>query len=96
MNNPLKPKTKSELEVVRTKALADLSNHSADSDEYKKIMKHIDVLSKQIAADKREKLSPNTIAVILGNIGVASLVLWYERDNVMNTKMFSFLGKPKS
>jgi len=96
MNNPLKPKKKTELEVVRTKAIADLQKHTADSDEYKKIAKHIASLSEQIKAESREKLSPNTIAVVLGNIGIASLVLWYERDNVMNTKMFSFFGKPKS
>lgn len=87
---------KSELEVVRTKAIADQQNYKADSDEYKKIAKHIESLSKQIAAERREKLSPNTIAVVLGNTVIASLVLWYERDNVMNTKLFSFLGKPKN
>jgi len=89
-------KKKSELEVVRTNAIADLGTYKAGSDEYQKIASQIEVLSKQIAAESREKLNPNTIAVVAGNIGIAALVLWYERDNVMNTKMFSFFGKPKN
>ena len=94
--NPFKSPEKTELEVVRTLAIAQLGGHSADSDEYKKIIKHIDVLSKQIDAARPEKLSPNTIAVVLGNVGVAGLILWFERDNVLTTKVHSFLNKNKS
>lgn len=86
---------KTELQAVRTKAVSELEDYPSDSDEYKKIMSHIETLTELINSEKNEKLSPNTIAVILGNIGVAGLVLWYERDNVMTTKMFPFLAKPK-
>lgn len=95
MINLKRPVPKTELQVVRTLAIAQLDGHKPDSDEYKKIMKHIAELSKLIDAEKPEKLSPNTIAVVLGNLGIAGLVLWHERDNVLNTKLFSFLGKPK-
>lgn len=90
------PRTKTELQAVRSLALARLDGYPPDSDEYKKIMTHVETLSKLIDAETREKLSPNTVIMVLGNIGIAGLVLWYERENVMNTKLFSFLGKPKA
>ena len=87
---------KSELQNVRTAAIAGLEGKDPDSEEYKKIMAHVETLSKLISAESREKLSPNTLAIVLGNFSVAGLILWYERDNVMNTKLFPFLHKPKS
>lgn len=93
----LKPSIKkTELQTVRTSAIAGLEGLAPDSDEYKKIIAHVKALSKLIDAEKPEKLSRNTIAVILGNVGIAGMVLWFERDNVMNTKLFPFLGKPKT
>lgn len=94
LKRPVKKKT--ELQAVRTSAIAKLENLAPDSDEYKKIITHVETLSKLIDAEKPEKLSRNTVAVILGNVGIAGMVLWFERDNVMNTKLFPFLAKPKS
>lgn len=90
------PVKKTELQTVRTSAIAGLKDLAPDSDEYKKIIAHVEALSKLIDAEKPEKLSRNTVAVILGNVGIAGMVLWFERDNVMNTKLFPFLGKPKT
>lgn len=95
MRIPFAERAKTELEIVRTIAISHLDSYPADSAEYQKIIEHVAVLSKQIQADRPEKLSPNTIAVVLGNLSVAGLVLWFERDNVLNTKMFAFLQKPK-
>jgi hypothetical protein len=96
MINLKRPVKKTELQAVRTSAIAKLENLPPDSDEYKKIIAHVETLSKLIDAEKPEKLSRNTVAVILGNVGIAGMVLWFERDNVMNTKLFPFLGKPKT
>ena len=96
MINLKRPVKKTELQTVRTSAIAGLKDLTPDSDEYKKIITHVEALSKLIDAEKPEKLSRNTLAVILGNVGIAGMVLWFERDNVMNTKLFPFLGKPKT
>ena len=96
MINLKRPVTKTELQTVRTSVIPGLKDLPPDSDEYKKIITHVETLSKLIDAEKPEKLSRNTVAVILGNVGIAGMVLWFERDNVMNTKLFPFLGKPKT
>lgn len=84
---------KSELEVVRTNLIKQLEGFSGESKEYRQAMDNVETLSNLIDKSQREKLSPNTIAVVLGNFGIAGLVLWYERENVINTKLFSFVGK---
>ena len=88
-------RTKTELEAVRTDLIAKLPA-DPQTDEYRKVMAHVEMLSQLIDKSSREKLSPNTIAVILGNVGIAGMVLYFERENVLNTKLFAFLGKPKS
>jgi hypothetical protein len=99
MFNPFKSSSnKTELEVARTEALTALAAEEAGTPEYKRIAADVEMLSKLIEAErpKPEKLSPNTIAVVAGNAGIAALVLWFERDNVMSTKLFPFMAKPKS
>jgi len=58
-------------------------------------MHHVETLSNLIDATRPKQLDVNTVAVILGNVGIAGMVLWHERDNVLTTKIFPFLGKPK-
>lgn len=85
--------TTEELETVRSALIAQLSAHDGDSEEYKRIMVHVETLSNLIDQARPKKLDVNTLAMILGNFGIAGLVLWHERDHVVTTKMFSFLGK---
>lgn len=96
MQNPFKRSTeKSELESARTSALAALSMQVPGSDDYRKIANEIERLSAQIQAErpKPERLSPNTLAIVLGNAGIAAAVLWFEQDNVVKTKLQTFITK---
>jgi len=86
---------KTELEVVRTRLISDLEAHEPETDQYKKIMDHLQTLTTLMDLEKPERLNPNTVAVILGNASVAALVLWFERDNVVTTKLFSFIKNAK-
>lgn len=98
MQNPFKRTTeKSELESARTSALARLAMLVPGDDDYKKVADEVQRLSAQIQAEKPkpERLSPNTVAVILGNAGIAAAVLWFEQDNVVKTKLQNFLAKPE-
>lgn len=85
----------SELEAERTNIIKQLQTHKADSDEYKKMMAHVETLSNLIDNCRPKKLDVNTVAVILGNVGIAGMVLWHERDNVLSTRVLPFLSKPK-
>jgi hypothetical protein len=84
------------LEKARTDALNALETEIEGTPEYNKILANVKELSELIQAEKpkSEKLSPNTIVVVAGNLVVAALVIAYERENVVSTKVQNFLNKP--
>jgi hypothetical protein len=92
--NPSREKTG--LEKARDEALSELDSFTADTEDYKKIMVHVKTLSKLIDLEKSEKLSPNTIAVIIGNALIAIVVVGYESKNVMTTKVWPFLRQTRT
>jgi hypothetical protein len=73
--------------------LFELKSYTPNDDEYKKIMKHVKTLSKLIAEEKAETLSPNTVFIVLGNVLVGVLFTTYERTNIVTTKVIPFLMK---
>ena len=93
MFNLTSPHKESGLELARDKALSELTNFSADDAEYERMIVHVKTLTELIDLEKSEKVSPNTVALILGNIGVALLVIGYESKNVVTSKVLSFLLK---
>lgn len=84
---------KTGLEQARDQALLELNNFTTEEPEYEKIIKHVKILSKLIAAEKHERLSPNTVAIIIGNAFIGLAVISYESRNVMTTKVLSFMQK---
>lgn len=88
-----KKRVKTKLEEARDEALIELHECTAGDDDYEKIIKHVKTLTKLIDLEKSEKLSPNTIAVILGNTVIALFVVGYESKNIVTTKVQTFIQK---
>lgn len=84
---------KFDLKQARDRALVELDCYEPTSPEYHKIMEHVKTLSDLIDKESYEKLSPNTLAVVVGNLGIAGLLIWFERENVITTKLPAFLSK---
>lgn len=93
MFNWFRQPEKTGLQVAHEDALFELKSYTPDSDEYKKIMKHVKTLSKLIAEEKPETLSPNTVLVVLGNVGIAGFFTIFEKSNIVTTKVIPFLMK---
>jgi hypothetical protein len=87
------PREKTGLEKARDEALSELQGFTADTAEYKQIMKHVKELTKLIDLEKSERVSPNTLLVVLGNVGIAVLVVAYEHHDIVTTKVLGFLHK---
>lgn len=87
------PVTKTGLQEARDDLFIELKNFEGNTDEYKAVMVHIDTLSKLIDLEKSETLSPNTVAIVLGNVGIAAMFTWFERSGVVTTKVLPFLTK---
>ena len=87
------PAIKTGLQEARDKALEELKNFSAAEPQYKALLAHVKTLTKLMASEKSEKLSPNTLAIVLGNAFITLVVVGYESKNVVNTKVLPFLTK---
>ena len=90
-----KPKTekKTGLSEVRDEAIAQLLNLDPTDPTYPEILAHVETLSKLMALETPEKLSRNTLAMVVGNVGVTAMIVEYERVAVVTSKALNFLQK---
>lgn len=78
------------LDKVINDALNDLSPHD---DDYAKKIKAIAQLHKLKQDEKPDRVSPDTMALILGNLIGIGIIVAHERVHVITTKSVGFLKK---
>ena len=76
-------------------ALSELVGHEAHDDDYAKIVKQISKLNAIKEKDKTDRLSKDTIALVLGNIVGILLITNHEQLHVVTSKALPFVGKFK-
>lgn len=95
MLNPNHSDDKSGLEKAIDTVFSEMAGVSCDSDEYAKMVDNVVKLyplkEKDIPFLKR--LSPDTIALVVGNIIVAMLIVGHERAHVVTSKAGQYLLK---
>lgn len=69
-------------------ALAELNPHD---DDYLDKVKAVETLYKLKDIDRPQRVSPDTVAIVSGNLAGILLILSYERGHVMATKALGFL-----
>lgn len=76
------------------KAICDaLENLSPYDDDYTKKVKAITMLHQLKQNEKPERVSPDTMALILGNLVGIGIIVTHERLHVITSKSVSFLRK---
>lgn len=77
-------------------ALAQLKTVSLDSDEYAAMMDQITQLYKLKEKNtSRDRVSPDTLAIIVGNLAGIALIIGYEHAHVVTSKALGFVMKAK-
>lgn len=71
----------------------EMKDLNGDSAEYAKMRAHLSELYSLKERNAPSRLSPDTVAVVLGNLVVAVVVVKYEQLNVVTTKALNFLSK---
>ncbi len=79
------------LEKEIESVLKVMSQHSPDSKEYKAMSENLERLYKAKSYEKDRSVSPDTIAVVAGNLLGIALVLGYEKANVITSKAMGFI-----
>lgn len=87
------PAGTSELDEAITSALRQLDSLPAYSDEYIQILNQVERLSALKTTNRRQRVSPDTMALVLGNLVGIVLIVGYERANVMSSAAKAFVLK---
>lgn len=74
-------------------ALLQLDVVPAYSEEAFKIMNHIERLEKLKESNTPPRLSPDTLAIVIGNFLGIAVIVGHERAHVVTSKAFNLLGK---
>lgn len=76
--------------------LSALDQVGPRDEEYDKLMERLERLMKLRHGDKPERISRNTLLIVAGNLALGFGLFWFERTNVLNTKLFPTPFRPKS
>lgn len=84
-------RTNLEKEIDRVLKEAEYLN--PNSDDYSVVAENIERLYKAKSCEKSRTVSPDTIAVIAGNLLGIALILGYEQSHVITSKALGFVLK---
>lgn len=85
---------KSKVDKLIEESLTYLEILSPDSEEYSNVLKTIERLNELKNDNKsRRRVSPDTIALIIGNLVGIGLILGYEKAGVITSKALGFVLK---
>ena len=83
------------LQTAIDEALAQLKGIEVNSIEYNDKMKTITELYKLQEKNTPKRVSPDTVAIVVGNLAGIVLILGYERAHVVTSKALSFVIKAR-
>jgi len=75
--------------------LSEMKGFTADTKEYSAMADQLEKLYKLKDIDKPERVKPDTLAIIAGNLLVAVVIVTYESKNILTSKALSFLQKTR-
>ncbi len=82
---------RTDLEKEIHSVLCNMSTYSPDSEEYTKQAENLERLYKAKSYEKDRRASPDTIAIVAGNLLGIALILGYEKANVLTSKALGFV-----
>lgn len=86
----------SPLTEVKQQVYADMLASDTDSEEYKNLFSHLEKLAVIEAAEGRNHVSPDTMAIVGANILGILIIVGYEQAHVATSRALSFLLRTKS
>lgn len=84
-----------ELEKTVEKVLIEMQKVGSDTDEFAKMSAQLERLYKLKEIESRKRVSPDTIALIAGNLAGIVLIISYERAHVITSKALGFVMKAR-
>jgi hypothetical protein len=89
-------KRDSELDEPIDKLLEELRAYDPNSTEFAAAMEHLETLTKMRAEEHRFPVSPETMALVVGNLVGILIIVGYEQKHVVTSKAMTMLNRPSS
>jgi hypothetical protein len=86
---------RSELEEVKAQVVAEMRTLDVTSDEWKRNFEHLEKLTILEATEARNKVSPDTMAVVAANLAGIIVIVGYEHAHVLASRALTFLLRTK-
>jgi len=77
------------------KVLDELREYSVDASEFAAAMDYLDRLTKMKVLTSQDRVSPDTMAMVLGNLFGILVIVAYEQRHVMTSKAMGFILRAK-
>lgn len=87
-------KTPDPLDMTIAEILVDMQGYNAESPEYERMLSRLERLNKLKTEKRRWRVSPDTLAVVAGNLLGILVIVGYERGHVMTTRAKEYVLKP--
>lgn len=85
-----------ELDVVIARALVELKDHEASSDEYGTVLDRVVRLQKLKESERTSsQISPDTLILAVTNLVGIAMIIRHEHMNVITSKATGFVMRPK-
>lgn len=78
-----------------TKVLTGMQTYGPEDPEFDTLMGHLEGLTKMKAETRRRRVSPDTMATVLGNLGICLIIIAYEQKHVIRTTATGFFIRAK-
>jgi len=96
MENPFAKKESGYDKSIK-RLLSELDLVDPTSEEHAQMLKDIEKLRNWRAEERTQtRVSPDTLAIVAGNVLTVLIIVGYERTNVVTTKALGFLHRGKS
>ena len=93
MFNKVKEPTKLEIEIER--AMSKLARLEMDTKEYAETLNIVKALNALKEKEQPSRISPDTMAIVAGNLLGIFLIIKHEHVNVITTKAMGLLIRPR-
>lgn len=85
---------KTKLDEAMDCVFAEMEIVGPDSEEYQKFIAQLERLSR-IKTESKLRVSPDTYAIVIGNLVGILIVIAYEQKHILTTKAFSLSLNPR-
>ena len=77
------------------KVLTGMNTYSPEDPEFATLMNHLERLNRMKVENRQTRVSPDTMAIVVGNILGILVIVAYEQKHVMVSKGLGFVIKAK-